>query len=152
MKNFEISLKKLYKFIFYDDKGDSCEFATTCETINCQNSGTCKEEEDGIHVKCECSKNFYGQYCENQITEEICKVGDRNEVDCKIWEFYGFCSFSYTYNAVPVPIFCPHTCDLCSDMVCEDTQTNCGIWVAMGLCKNFNGLDIACRKSCGFCV
>ena len=121
--------------------------------MNCQNGGTCVEE-NSKHVQCQCLKGFYGQYCENQITEEVCKLGDRNKVDCQIWKFYGFCSFIYTYNAVPVPIYCPNTCMLCMNGdVCKDTQTNCGIWLTLGLCSNVNKIDAkACQKSCGFCT
>ena len=68
--------------------------------MTCKNGGTCVQK-DGM-VQCKCTNQYYGQYCENQITEEICRVGDKNQVDCKIWEFYGFCSFSFTYNGVPV--------------------------------------------------
>lgn len=79
--------------------GKNCEFASSCATMTCKNGGTCVQKD--TLVQCKCSKDFYGQYCENQITEEICRIGDRHKVDCKIWEFYGFCSYSYTYNAVP---------------------------------------------------
>ncbi len=133
--------------------GKSCEFPSTCETMVCQNGGTCIADGNS-HVECRCPKSFYGQYCENQITEEVCKTGDRNKVDCQIWEFYGFCSFAYTYNAVPVPIYCPNTCKLCTDVnVCSDTQTNYGIWFVLGLCDSVNKIDVnACRKSCGYCT
>ena len=132
--------------------GSNCEFLTSCNTKPCQNGGSCIE--DANRIQCKCPPKFYGQYCENQITAEICIGGDQHETDCKIWQFYGFCSFSYTYNAVPVPIFCPDSCKLCSNNgICEDTQINCGIWLNLGLCQSVNQIDqYACRKSCGFCT
>ncbi len=132
--------------------GKSCEFSSNCETLKCQNGGSCLTDGKNS-AQCRCPKSYYGQYCENKITEEICKTGDQNIVDCQIWEFYGFCSFAYTYKTVPVPIYCPTTCKLCTDAnVCADTQINCGIWLTLGLCDSVNQIDEnACRKSCGYC-
>jgi hypothetical protein len=98
--------------------------------------------------------NFYGQDCSYSITAQTCSSPDMNTTSCQNWKALGFCSFSYTFNLIPVPIYCPQSCSLCTSIsTCTDSQTNCALWASLNLCSKVNSLNPnLCVKSCGTCV
>ena len=132
--------------------GNNCEIAAACYTFTCQNGATCTAASDGS-VYCQCRANFYGRYCEKQVTLQLCYSADTNLQYCTTWSNLGFCSFTYSYEMVPVPVYCPSSCGLCTNVqACADTQTNCPIWAKLGLCPRVNSIDPnLCRRSCDLC-
>jgi hypothetical protein len=135
--------------------GTNCNFSTTCANNPCLNGATCVDQSaSGGTYYCQCQANFYGRNCDYRVTPQICSAGDTNSTSCQTWGYFGFCSFTYTYNLIPVPIYCPATCGICKQTTtCVDTQANCAIWASMGLCNQVNQIDAnLCLKSCGNCV
>jgi len=135
--------------------GTRCGFQSSCATNPCQNGATCVDQTSipGGTYYCQCPANFYGKNCDYQVTSQTCSAGDNNVADCQTWSQNGFCSFSYTFNLVPVPVYCPNSCSLCNDVTaCADSQANCVIWSNMGLCASVNAIDPnLCRRSCNTC-
>ena len=84
---------------------------------------------------------------------DTCNKSDSNHVYCPVWRTFGFCSFDYVYNYIPIPAFCPKSCDLCSTISpCSDNQIDCSVWAGLGLCETIKAKDAnLCRKSCGLC-
>ena len=132
--------------------GSNCETPTACYSVSCQNGATCTPSFDGT-VYCKCPANFFGRYCEKQVTLQLCYASDTNTDYCRTWSTLGFCSFTYTYEMVPVPVYCPSSCGLCTAVqACSDTQTNCPIWYELGMCENISSIDAnLCRRSCKLC-
>ena len=132
--------------------GNMCEVPTVCYANTCQNGASCTIASDGT-AYCQCPANFYGRYCEKQVTLQLCSSGDSNPQFCLTWSNLGFCSFKYTYELIPVPVYCPSSCGLCTAVpACADTQTNCALWYTLDLCSKINSLDPnLCRRSCGLC-
>ncbi len=134
--------------------GTNCGFSTTCANRPCMNGATCVDQSaSGGSYYCTCPANFYGRNCDYQVTAQSCSAGDVNSTSCATWSHFGFCSFTYTYNSIPVPIYCPQTCGLCNAVsACQDSQANCQIWANMGLCPKVTQIDPnLCRRSCGTC-
>ena len=54
---------------------------------------------------------------------------------------------------VPVPIYCPNSCNLCKTVsACSDSQSACETWANLGLCTTVNSKDPnLCKRSCGLC-
>ena len=122
---------------------------SNCADSPCLNSGTCSTNSQGYF--CACMSNFYGLNCQYQVTSQTCLTGDQNSNSCKSWANLGFCSFAYIYNSVPVPIYCPMSCGLCTTISgCFDTQERCSTWAQSGYC---NSIDAnLCNKSCNLCA
>ncbi len=134
--------------------GVNCQYSVSCAASPCQNGATCVDQTaSGGTYSCQCAANFYGQNCAYQITSQTCNSPDVNSTSCATWKAFGFCSFTYTYNLIPVPIYCPQTCSLCSTSTCTDSQSNCALWSSMNLCSKVNSINPnLCLKSCGGCV
>lgn len=132
--------------------GTYCETPKACNLLTCQNGATCSVSYDGS-VYCQCPANFFGRFCEKQVTLQLCYSGDTNQDYCYTWSSLGFCSFTYTYELIPVPVYCPTSCGLCTTVqACSDTQTNCPIWSNLGLCPRISSIDAnLCRRSCNLC-
>jgi hypothetical protein len=137
--------------------GDKCEIEETmlertCANNPCENGATCKDQNSssgGLYF-CECAANFYGKNCNYEVTDKICNSGDSNG-NCTVWKSLEMCNFRYTYNLIPIPVYCPTTCGLCKDISgCIDEQANCAVWASMGLCGEVDNANI-CKKSCGTC-
>jgi len=135
--------------------GTNCAFSTSCLNSPCLNGATCIDQSStaGGTYYCQCAANFYGRNCDYRVDAQLCNAGDQNATSCQTWSLSGFCAFTYSYNLVPVPIYCPRTCGLCTNVTaCADSQANCVIWANMGLCSKVNQIDPnLCRKSCGTC-
>lgn len=158
--------------------GKICENpqAQSCLNNPCQNAATCIPQTGLFFVNtllqwiyknnkvvsiflnlgsyfCQCKANFYGQNCEFQVTTAICNAGDSNSNFCTVWSNFGFCSFTYTYNLIPVPLYCPQSCGLCKSVSsCSDSQKNCEYWASINRCDYINSLDPnLCKRSCGLC-
>ena len=95
---------------------------------------------------------FTGTLCQYSIDANACNLGDRNATACQSWSSLGFCDFTYEYNRVPVPLYCPISCKQCNGRLCYDSLENCPVWACMGLCSLINAQNNGlCRKSCGGC-
>lgn len=112
-----------------------------------------KSSTGGTYV-CQCKANFYGLNCGFEVTSTICNSADQNVTACSLWKSLGYCSFTYSFNLIPVPIYCPQSCSLCSSLsTCVDSQDNCQLWASLNLCNTVNNVDPnLCKKSCGGCV
>ena len=131
--------------------------SSQCTNSPCLNGGVCVPQSglsNGNSYYCQCQANFYGLNCNSHVTAQTCSAGDQNTAYCSVWSAFGFCAFTYSYNLVPVPIYCPTSCGLCKSVsACTDTQTNCAIWAQLGLCSLVNARDAnLCKKSCGTCA
>ena len=115
----------------------------------CQNGGRCNGNN-----RCICLANFYGTNCEFALTSTICSRGDVDSDRCRGWRSNGFCSFSYTFNNVPILIYCPISCNVCNDIkqLCQDSQRSCEVWARLNFCDVVNRENPnLCRRSCGLC-
>jgi hypothetical protein len=154
--------------------GTRCETKLTCSAANspCLNGGTCVLNINNA-TTCVCRANTYGNYCEFAVTAQLCQSGDRDTVKCKQWYSFGLCTFANSYSTMPLPFYCPQSCNLCATGLatpvvlanslqnsipaqhsadCVDSQTSCLLWAAMGLCNRVNQNDPKlCAKSCGRC-
>lgn len=133
--------------------GVKCEVETGCNTLFCQNGGTCVIDSSNNTPRCKCNSNFYGKRCEVAVNAQLCNSNDSNSTKCSVWSSLGFCDFTYIFNDIPVPVYCPRTCSLCKRVLtCVDQQTNCEIWQKLGMCNKINAVDAnICKKSCGNC-
>ncbi len=97
--------------------------------------------------------NFFGKKCEYPINQETCNKTDSNHVFCPVWRSFGFCSFDYVYNYIPIPAFCPKSCDLCNTInFCDDNKPDCVNWAALDFCDTIVNKDPnLCKRSCGLC-
>ena len=122
--------------------------ADACSSNPCGTGGTCSLDSNSQAV-CTCKQNYYGNNCQYQVTSDVCSKPDTDAKLCSQWAS-SYCSFNYKYNDVPVPIYCPVSCNLCTS--CQDTQPSCTTWASLGLCSVVNAKDPnLCRKSCGLC-
>ena len=132
--------------------GPNCQIqqsGSNCAASPCLNGGTCSDTSTGYF--CKCQANYYGRNCDYQVTAQTCSAGDQNSANCASWATLGFCSFTYTYNSVPVPIYCPRSCGLCTTISgCYDTQTSCSTWASSGYCSSIDAN--LCKKSCSLCA
>jgi len=65
---------------------------------------------------CSCPPGFYGRRCDVELDDDFCRRADAVDIDvilCRVWRERGYCSFAYSYDYVPVPVFCAATCELC---------------------------------------
>lgn len=135
--------------------GTSCQYRSSCANSPCQSGATCVDQTNsGGTYYCQCTSGYYGRNCEYQISAQLCSTGDKDSTSCGDWSYKGFCSFSYTFNSIPVPVYCPTSCSICSSNQnsCQDQQTNCVLWKEMGFCNRINSMDAnLCRFSCGNC-
>lgn len=92
--------------------GSLCQFVNSCSGSPCQNGGVCSSYA-GSYV-CNCSSNYSGPNCNYQITTQQCNAGDTNTTNCALWSLNGLCSYSYTYNSIPVPVYCISSCNICN--------------------------------------
>ncbi len=92
--------------------GALCQFASTCSGSPCQNGAVCSAY-GGSYV-CNCSANYYGPNCNYQITTQQCNAGDKNATNCALWSSNGLCNYSFSYNSVPVPVYCVSSCNVCN--------------------------------------
>lgn len=132
--------------------GQFCQTSSGCGTIGfCQNGGRCITQ--GSSFICICPANVYGRNCEYAVNIQTCLAGDRNTNFCSIWSAFNFCQWRYSFNQVPVPIYCPRSCGLCTIVSsCIDSQANCAFWANLGLCSIVNDRDPnLCKRSCGLC-
>lgn len=131
-------------------EGQYCErYRATCISNYCLNGGTCIPSATGLNT-CLCPVGFIGNKCEYAVN---CDRGDQSISQCQNWAQRGFCKLKYTYNSIPVPIYCPISCNMCNDnQLCTDSTPQCYNWKQQNLCPSIamqnNGL---CRKSCGGC-
>ena len=134
--------------------GVNCELPTTCNTLFCQNGGTCVTDSSTNTPRCKCNANFYGKRCEVGINAQLCISNDTNSTKCLTWSALGYCDFTYIFNDLPVPVYCPSTCGLCKKVLtCVDQQLNCDVWSKLGMCSTINAVDAnICKKSCGNCA
>lgn len=129
--------------------GEYCQtYVGSCNSQVCLNGGTCiPNRYNGLHA-CICPSGYIGDKCEYKIN---CDRGDTNIAQCRSWSSMGFCNLKYTYNQMPVPVFCPISCNVCN-LLCYDAVDQCPLWSSQGICGSINlqnnGL---CRKSCGQC-
>lgn len=134
--------------------GSFCEISLGCSKVKCLNGAFCidKTSSGGTYV-CKCKANYYGELCEFHVTPSLCLSNDTDLTSCPEWKRRGLCSFSFTINNTPVPVYCPLSCGLCSSVSsCKDTQTSCAMWLNLGLCPLINAKDPnMCKKSCGYC-
>lgn len=131
--------------------GFYCQTPTACGSYSCQNGGTCRY--NGAGYSCLCPANVYGTNCEYVVTTSTCNSGDNNPVSCATYRASGFCSFTYSLNSVPVPIYCPSSCGLCRQVSsCSDSQQSCLAWANANQCSVVNSIDPnLCKRSCGLC-
>lgn len=132
--------------------GEFCQNSLTCGTGGfCQNGGSCILQ--GGNYICLCPANVYGRNCEYVVSTQTCLAGDKNPNYCSIWSTFNFCRWIFSYNSVPVPIYCPISCGLCPNGgFCTDSQVNCAFWSDLGLCGIINNRDPnLCKRSCGLC-
>ena len=125
-----------------------------CSVQGCMNGGTCQSVNlNGVRNICVCLPNVYGSKCELVVTNSICSSSDTNATQCALWNQGGYCSYTYSYNSIPVPVYCPSTCRLCTSIrSCTDSQTNCMYWAKTGLCQRVNQISPdLCKLSCGSC-
>ncbi len=120
---------------------------STCSSINCQNGGTC------TGATCVCPANVYGPNCQYVVSASTCATGDTDSTNCPLWSSLGLCSFTYLYNSIPVPVYCPKSCGLCRNTnTCKDTQSSCAVWATLGQCGYLNTINPnLCQYSCGNC-
>jgi hypothetical protein len=135
--------------------GNNCQTKinapSSCANLVCKNGGTCRTI--GTASACSCPVNVYGPNCEYVVTQSTCNADDTNKASCEVWNSMGYCSFVYSYNSIPLPIYCPKSCSLCKNVgTCTDSQTSCSVWAGLGLCDLVNQKDQnLCKKSCGLC-
>ncbi len=87
----------------------------TCDNKLCENGSTCKSVISKDFY-CLCPPNFYGKHCEYSFTISDCNGNDKNETNCLIWSKLGYCSYTYSYNSIPIPFYCPNSCGLCKNI------------------------------------
>lgn len=136
--------------------GAYCQFDqnANCNSNPCLNGANCtNQNSQGAPYTCRCLANYYGKNCQYQVTSQLCSAGDTNPSFCPVWKTFGFCSYTYTFNSVPVPIYCPTSCNLCRTVSsCTDSQANCAVWSNLGLCNTVSSIDPnLCKRSCGLC-
>lgn len=126
----------------------------SCAINPCGAGSVCVDlSSQGGTYTCQCAANYYGRNCQYFVTTAMCNAGDSNAAFCSVWRTLGFCSFTYSYQQVPVPIYCPTSCGLCRGVSsCQDSQANCAIWANFNLCPTINARDPnLCKRSCGLC-
>jgi hypothetical protein len=137
--------------------GDSCSLKSVCASLSpCLNYGTCIDQQSSPFYSCICPPNYFGINCQVKLTQLTCSAPDSNFKLCALWKNSGFCDFSYAYTSIPVPVFCPQQCNLCSigfGKFCQDNDYNCPIWAKKNLCSILQQLNIldVCRMSCNVC-
>ena len=134
--------------------GNNCEISGTCNSLSCGSGGSCVIDSPGALPRCKCKANFYGKACQFEVNSQLCNSNDKDTNKCATWKSLGYCDFSFTFDDVPVPIYCPNTCGLCRTVLaCVDQQPNCALWANLGLCSRINAIDAnTCKKSCGNCA
>jgi hypothetical protein len=133
--------------------GPTCSFYSVCSKNPCQNGGTCTNEPFfPTKYYCSCPTGFYGVNCTFSLNNP-CSASDSNSSLCEFWSSSGLCDSQYLYNLIPVPIYCPVSCQLCNKLQkCTDTQLGCIFWAASNLCSLVNSVNKnLCRKSCNTC-
>ena len=134
--------------------GQNCEISSGCSKLTCANGAVCVDNTNtGGTYACECKANYYGDTCQFHVTAAACQSNDTDSASCSEWKRRGLCSFSYTINETPIPVYCPYSCQLCSSVSsCKDNQASCVVWSSRGLCPLINSKDPnLCKKSCGSC-
>lgn len=103
--------------------------------------------------KCICPANFYGVNCQVQVTSATCNLSDTDINMCSTLSTLGYCKFIYSFDSIPIPIYCPRSCQACTKIsLCSDIQTNCAQISLSGQCSSLNSTNPnACKKSCGLC-
>ncbi len=106
-------------------------------------------------MKGECKANYYGDLCQYNVSSAICTQDDVNSTICARWKREGLCKFAYTKDKIPVPVYCPKTCEICKNLVppCEDENpASCPEWLDRGLCPLLKARSPnLCKKSCKLC-
>lgn len=92
--------------------GGLCQFnAVNCSSSPCRNGGICTSS--GGSYACNCTANYYGPNCDYLISAQQCTAGDTNQTTCALLKSNGFCNYNLFYNMVPVPVYCPSSCNVC---------------------------------------
>ncbi len=135
--------------------GFFCNSQSACAAPSpCLNNGACTNQLSSPFYSCTCPPNFFGVNCQIKLTQQTCLSADRNAGLCALWKSLGFCSYSYLYQSIPVPVFCPQQCSLCSTVSsCQDNDKNCPVWAQRNLCSFLQQLNLisVCRLSCNAC-
>ena len=104
--------------------GSLCQYSVNCSGSPCNNGGICTNNAGGGYT-CNCSANYYGSNCNYNLSGQQCSLlGDTNRTACISFKSNGYCNFNYFYNAIPVPLYCASTCNLCqqSNSTCQGNK------------------------------
>ena len=134
--------------------GTNCATSSACGGSPCLNGGTCTSQPSvSLGYYCACAANYYGTNCQTKLTQGTCTGTDTSPTLCPVWASLNLCNYQYLYNLIPVPVYCPLSCQLCNQVSqCIDTQTSCSFWATSNLCASVNAINPnLCRKSCNNC-
>ena len=134
--------------------GPNCSLSSPCSLNPCLNGGTCLIQASSPNgYSCSCLANYFGTNCQVLLTLYTCNAPDGNSTLCSYWATNGFCNYQYSYNQIPLPVYCPNSCKLCTQIQnCIDSQSSCTFWASSGLCNTVNNVNQnLCRKSCNNC-
>jgi hypothetical protein len=134
--------------------GQYCALTSACMQNPCLNGGTCSNQFSSFNgYLCTCRANYFGINCQEYLSNSTCSSPDTSPILCPYWASLNYCSYHYTYNLIPLPVYCPQSCKLCNQVqTCVDSQISCAFWASAGLCATANSINPnLCRKSCNNC-
>lgn len=100
--------------------GSQCQTTNACQSgannqSPCLNGATCIQQQflpNGFF--CICPSNYFGITCQVTDLNITCSTPDTNLLLCPLWSGTGFCNYRYTFDLIPVPVYCPFSCKSCN--------------------------------------